>query len=79
MKVEINLYATLSKYLSGKSKQKSEILDIKDGARVRDIVKTLNIPAESIKLVFINGVHGTMDDVLKDGDRLGVFPPIGGG
>ena len=79
MKVEINLYATLSKYLSDKSKQRPAILDITDGARVRDIVKALNIPAESVKLVFINGVHGNMNDVLKDGDRLGMFPPIGGG
>ena len=31
------------------------------------------------KLVFINGRRATLNTILKDGDRLGVFPPIGGG
>jgi molybdopterin converting factor small subunit len=27
----------------------------------------------------INGLHCTFDSELSDGDRLGLFPPVGGG
>jgi molybdopterin converting factor small subunit len=39
----------------------------------------LNIPSDQIKLVFLNGEHVDPDAVLKEGSRLGVFPPVGGG
>jgi hypothetical protein len=42
-------------------------------------LEQLKIPPDSIKLVFLNGVHANGDEILKDGDRIGAFPPIGGG
>jgi len=79
MKIKINLYATLSQYLPNRSGQTSANMDIKNDTSVRELLQQLDIPDESVKLIFINGVHAGMDAILKDGDRLGVFPPIGGG
>ena len=79
MKIEVNLYATLSRYMKSKTGSKSSVIDVKDGTCVKDIIQNLKIPADSVKLIFINGVHAKVDTILKDGDRLGLFPPVGGG
>ena len=39
----------------------------------------LNIPAKDAKLIFINNIRKEHDTLLQDGDRLGIFPPVGGG
>jgi len=39
----------------------------------------LKIGLEVPKIIFLNGLHAGFDDVLKNGDRLAVFPPIAGG
>lgn len=46
---------------------------------VSHIADVLQIPRREIKLIFLNGIHAKMDTEVKDGDRLGLFPPIGGG
>ncbi len=79
MKIELYLYATLAKYLPENAGSRSVTLDVEDNARIRDVVGRLTIPEKSIKLVFVNGVHGQMDTVVDDGDRVGLFPPVGGG
>jgi len=30
-------------------------------------------------MIFLNGLHATGDEVLREGDRVGVFPPVAGG
>ena len=79
MKVEVNLYATLKQYMKNEILSKSSAIDLEDGLCVKDIIQKLQIPADLVKLIFINGVHAKRDTILKDGDRLGLFPPVGGG
>jgi molybdopterin converting factor small subunit len=54
-------------------------MDLPFPVSVGQIADDLNIPRPEIKLVFLNGIHAQMDTAVKDGDRLGFFPPIGGG
>ena len=79
MQIEINLYATLSRNLPDRSGRTSNVMEIMGDTSVGELLRQLNIPNESVKLIFINGVHAGMDAVLKNGDRIGVFPAIGGG
>lgn len=79
MKIEVNLYATLKRYMKNETGGKSSAIDVEDGTCVKDMIQKLKIPADSVKLIFINGVHAKVDTTLKDGDRLGLFPPVGGG
>ncbi len=79
MKIEVNLYATLKRYIKNETEGKSSAIDVEEGTCVKDIIQKLKIPADSVKLIFINGVHAKADTTLKDGDRLGLFPPVGGG
>lgn len=79
MNIEIHLYATLARHLPPEARDKSCTLSLPQGAAVRDAIKALNVPEASVKLIFVNGVHGRRDTALADGDRLGLFPPVGGG
>ena len=79
MKVELRLYASLTRYLPEKRDGHVGILEIEPGTPIRDLLSKLNIPPEIPKIIFLNGVHAKGDEILKEGDRLGVFPPVAGG
>jgi molybdopterin converting factor small subunit len=46
---------------------------------VADVLTALGIPEEEVKIIFINGVKKELHAPLADGDRLGLFPAVGGG
>jgi sulfur carrier protein ThiS len=75
VKIQLKLYATLRKYIPGDDDE----INIEPGSSVSDILKQIGIPATEAKLVFINGKRGAVDTVLEGGERLGIFPPVGGG
>ena len=79
LKVELNLYASLKRYLPEKSRGNSCSLEVEEGIRVRELLARMGVPPEAPKFVFLNGVHAAGDEVLKDGDRVGAFPPVAGG
>ena len=80
MKIELKLYASLSRHMpQALLEKKQAYLEIGEGATIKVLLENLEVPLETVKLIFINGVHAKYDDVLKDGDRLGVFPPVAGG
>ena len=74
-KIQLKLYATLRKFMPGDDNE----INIEPGSSVRDILKRLGIPSTEAKLVFINGKRGAIDTILMGGERLGIFPPVGGG
>ncbi|MBN2126146.1 MAG: MoaD/ThiS family protein [Deltaproteobacteria bacterium] len=77
MKVELRLYASLARYMP---KQKgSKLLDVREGTTLRGLLEQLDVPLRSVKILFLNGVHAEGNEPLKDGDRVGVFPPVAGG
>ena len=80
MKIELKLYASLGKYMPQvQLEKKPGYLEIQEGTTVKALLEELKVPLETVKLIFVNGVHAKDDDVLKEGDRLGVFPPVAGG
>ena len=79
MKVEINLYATLDRYLPDHIRDADRMIEVSEGITVSELLQQLNIPADQVKLIFINGVHAGTETVLEEGGRVGVFPPVGGG
>ncbi len=79
MKIEVNLYATLKKYMKKETFGDTSTIVADDGLCVEDMIQKLKIPSDLVKLIFINGIHAKRETILKDGDRLGLFPPVGGG
>jgi len=79
MRIEINLYASLAPYAPAGDGRAPRFLEVEPGVTIREILKRLGVPLDSVKMVFLNGVHGNVEEVLKEGDRVGVFPPVAGG
>jgi molybdopterin converting factor small subunit len=80
MKIEMNLFASLSRYMPDKTgRYGNQILEITERTTIVEILKGLGVPLEKVKVIFLNGLHATGEEVLKEGDRVGVFPPVAGG
>jgi molybdopterin converting factor small subunit len=79
MKIEIHLYASLAKYLPENAKNKTCTIELSNHPVVSDLIKKMELPDKAVKLIFINGIHASRTSELKDGDRVGIFPPVGGG
>jgi molybdopterin synthase sulfur carrier subunit len=79
MEIQLNLYASLNRYLPDNDSRRSRMLKVREGTRVQDLLDQIKIPMDVVKIIFVNGVHASGETILKDGDRLGVFPPVAGG
>jgi molybdopterin converting factor small subunit len=79
MDVDLYLYASLANYLPGGPGRRHADVSLKDGSDVRELVNIFKIPEKEVKLVFINGVKKNLDTRLGQNDRVGLFPPVGGG
>jgi molybdopterin converting factor small subunit len=73
--VQIKLFASLQSHTPPGGDQ----FPIASGQTVEDLLTRLGVPLSEVKLVFVNGVRAEKNTTLKDGDRVGVFPPVGGG
>jgi molybdopterin converting factor small subunit len=73
--ITLKLFATLRTYTPADADHYA----IAPGTTVADIVRDLNIPPKDAKLIFINSIRKELETPLADGDRLGIFPPVGGG
>jgi len=79
VKVELRLYASFKSHLPENSSGESCVVEVAEGTTIRGLLERMNIPAKAPKVIFLNGVHAQGDEVLKEGDRLGAFPPVAGG
>ncbi len=77
--VEVRLYASLQEHVTGYEGGKPLSLSLIEGSDVSDVLKRLNIPPETTKLIVINGRQSSVETALADGDRLALFPPVAGG
>lgn len=83
MRVNVKLYATLSDYLPGGSRNNRVEVEVADGATVVEVLQPFGLPARLTHLVLVNGTFVPPDEragkTLDDGDVLAVWPPIAGG
>lgn len=76
MKLKVKLFASLSRgRLSGTPFE----VELPDGKTLADLVQILELPVDEVKICFINGRICELDNLLMDGDEVGIFPPVGGG
>lgn len=73
--IQLKLYATLVRFKPDDADRYGVSVD----TTVDRLIDRLALPREEVKLVFINGRKAGPDTVLDDGDRVGIFPPVGGG
>ena len=52
---------------------------VSPGTTMGEVLSALGISEDEARLVFINSKRADLSSILNDGDRIGVFPPVGGG
>lgn len=77
MQVQVRLYAGLARYVAGYG----SVLEVElgEGSTLADLVATLHLPADEVRLTFVNGRARPLEYQLAPRDRVGIFPAIGGG
>ena len=73
--IQIKLFASLGRY----TPDNSDSFPIDPGITVLALALHLGIPIESAKLIFVNGQKGDLSTILSGGERVAIFPPVGGG
>jgi len=73
--ITLKLFASLGKF----TPDSAHNYPVEPGTSVRDLIAGLKIPEEKAKLIFIDGIKGELDSTLNGGERIGLFPPVGGG
>jgi sulfur carrier protein len=74
MEVNVKLFATLR---DGRFKE--ERANINENTQISDVISKYNIPKEEVKICLVNGRDADLNQTLKNGDTLSLFPPVGGG
>jgi molybdopterin synthase sulfur carrier subunit len=77
--VHVKLFATLRRQYPDVGIGESMPVELPDGATVERLIERLRLPADQIKIVFVNNIVQRERYTLSDGDEVGIFPPVGGG
>jgi len=79
LKVEVRLFSGLEKYVPGTKFGQPIMVEIADHFSGRALLEKLDIPEKMVFTIMVNGVHKNPDEMLSDGDRVAIFPAVGGG
>ena len=74
MKITVKLFANfrLGRFITANR-------EFPDGTRIADVITILQIQASEIGTIMLNNRHADPGSRLQDGDRLALFPLVGGG
>ena len=72
--IEVRVFATLRQ-----GRDKVTMLPPEGIATAADILSLLDIPAEEVSILLINGFHRKPESPVQVGDIVALFPPVGGG
>lgn len=79
MIVHVRLFATLRRHYPHVGIGEPMDVELEAGATIGQLITQLRLPADQVKVVFVNGIVREKEHVLNAGDEMGVFPPVGGG
>jgi sulfur-carrier protein len=73
--IELRLFASLAPKTPPNALQ----YDIGPGTSVARLLDRIAVSHTEARLIFVNGVRADVTTELFGGERVGIFPPIGGG
>lgn len=79
MALQVFLNATLRQHVPGYNPYQGITLAVPPGATVAQVIKRLGLPPAEVTLIMVDGRRQEADFILQGTERLGLFPPIGGG
>ena len=77
--VEVRLYASLRRYYPELKGGEALSLALDDNVNLENLLDKLKVPRKEITIVMVNGQREAASYLLRDGDRIGVFPLVAGG
>ena len=75
--IEVRLFATLRGF--SRSGRPHFEFPASSGLTVRRVLAEEGVAEDAVHIIMVNGHRATLGTELRDGDRLGLFPPVGGG
>ena len=67
-------YEELNDGLSPGKRKRDFGVSLKGKETLREILERLGVPAARVDLVLVNGRSAALDDVVREGDRISVYP-----
>lgn len=78
VRVEVHLHADLERY-APLGRRGVISLELPLGAQVADVLRAVALPADRRVLIGVNGAAAHPEQLLEDGARIDLVPPIAGG
>lgn len=75
MHITVKCFATLNPFQPADE----EHFPLQPGETAGDVIRRLGIDPGMVAVLFVNGTHAAQDKVLSEGDRVSLFPAVGGG
>jgi sulfur carrier protein ThiS len=88
MQISVKLYATLVRLIPDQVSERYPdgvragiplSVELADGSTLADLIETLGLPPEKVRVTFVNGRAQPRSYHIAPGDEIGIFPPVGGG
>ena len=79
MTVQVVLSATLRAFVPGYDPAGGVPVELPAGSPAGEVCRRLGIPPEKVRVYMVNGRHAEPTDPLRGGERVALFPPVGGG
>lgn len=73
--ISLRLFASLAQRMPDRPDRYA----VSPGTTIGEVLSALGISEDEAKLIFINNKRADLSSIIEDGDRIGVFPPVGGG
>jgi len=77
--VKVFLSSTLRQHIPGYDPSEGALFSVDLKTTISELCKRMNIPRHKIKIIMVNGRNASFDFELRGGERVGLFPPVGGG
>lgn len=74
MVVHLRCYAELNDHLPPAQRQRENAVALNSRATVAELLRDRRFPSEAIELVLVNGASCGFSQVLRDGDRVSLYP-----
>ncbi len=79
MNVKVKLFATLQRYQPDIAAGESFEVTLPESSSIGDLIEKVGIREREVKITYVNGRARSEMYRLKEGDEVGIFPPVGGG
>ncbi|TYO97227.1 MoaD/ThiS family protein [Desulfallas thermosapovorans] len=79
LQVEVRVFSGLEKFLPGVGFGQPLPVELPAGATIRDLLHKIGVPEDQVFTVLVDGRHQTLDYTTTSGERISLFPPVGGG